>query len=167
MQQRKILIILLLATILSIDAILLGWSIADDGAKEIGTHVIHLGFCLYTLGLAVYWVNQNTSSFHSESVLHLATLTSIASVLLSSIAILPNAPPVTASMETIPFLWYLWHARLALYISLCVVTFTTRRGPPLRYPLDRIYAEKTRLAGTNTTEENVSGAVGMPNTGVI
>jgi hypothetical protein len=67
-----------------------------------------------------------------------------------------------ASVEAIPFLSYLWHTRLGLYIILCVMTITTRQGPPLRYPLDRIYAEKTRLAGTNTAEENVSGAVGMP-----
>jgi hypothetical protein len=64
-------------------------------------------------------------------------------------------------VETVPFLWYLWHARLVLYIILCIVSMTTRLGPALRYPSDRIYAEKTVVAGTNTAEENVSGSVGM------
>ena len=164
MRQRKILITLLLVVILAIDAILLGWSIVNDGTKETGTQAIHIGFCLYVLGLAFRSVDRNTSSFHWESVLHLTTLTSIASILMSAIAILPDAPPTTTSRETIPFLWYLWRARLALYICLCVILLTTRQGPPLKYPLDRVYAEKTRLAGTNTAEENVSGSVGTANT---
>lgn len=160
MRQRKLVISLLLSAILVIDAILLGWFIAHDKAKEIGTYAVHIGFCLYTLGLALRSVNQNTSSLHSESILHLTALSSLASVSLSSIAILPDAPAILSLVETTPMLLYLWHTKLGLYMILCVLTITTRQGPRLRYPLDRIYAEKTRLAGTNTAEENVSGSVG-------
>lgn len=152
---------MLFAVLLAIDAIFLGWSIAYDEAIGIGASVVHIGFSLYTLGLAFRSVSQSSASLHSESVLHLTALTSLASILLFSIAILPDTPPIIASVETIPFLWYLWHARLCLYIIICIVTMTTRRGPALRYPSDRIYTEKTILAGTNNAEENVSGSVGM------
>jgi hypothetical protein len=161
MRLRKIYISVLFAAVLVIDAVLLGWCVAHDETRETGTYAVHIGFDLYTLGLALRSVNQDTS-FHSESVLHLTTLSSLALVLLSSIAILPDATPISSSMETNPTLWCLWYTRLGFYIVLCVRTITTRRGPPLRYSSDRIYAEKTRLAGTNITEENVSGSVGMP-----
>jgi len=161
MRRRKLLISLLLAAILVIDAVLLGWSIAHDETKEIATYAAHTGFCLYTLGLAFNSINQNTSSLHSESILHLTTLATLAWFLLSSIAILPDSTPITAFLEIVPILWYLWHAKLGLYLILCVITFTTRQGPPLRYPSNHIYTEKTILAGTNTAEENVSGSVGM------
>lgn len=144
-----------------INAVLLGWSIVHDEATQIETYALHINFSLYTIGLAFRSINQNAQSFHSESLLHLAILTTLASLLLSSIAILPDSPPITASVDTVPAISYLWHTRLVLYMITCVMTITTRQGPPLRYPLNRIYAEKTVLAGTSAAEENVSGSVGM------
>jgi hypothetical protein len=147
--------------VLVINDVLLGWSITHDGTREIATYALHISFCLYILGLALRSINQNTQSLHSESLIHLTALITLALLLLSSIAILPDSPPITASVETIPALWYLWHARLVLYMMTLVTTITTRRGPPLRYPLDWIYAEKTVLAASSAAEENVSGSVGM------
>lgn len=49
MRQRKLAISVLLATILVIDAILLGWSLADIETIKITTYVVHIGFDLHTL----------------------------------------------------------------------------------------------------------------------
>lgn len=153
---------LLLVVISVISTVLLGWSVAFDDTLEIEICAFHVGFALYILGLVWCSVEHNTPSFHSRSILHLTALTSLASVLLISIAILPEALPIgpLAVLETIPVLW-LWHARLGFYIILCIMAITTRLGPPLRYSLEQIYTEKVRDAGTNTSEDNVSGYVGM------
>ena len=161
MRRRKFFVSVLLAAILVIDAVLLWSSGVHDKAKELGTYLLHIGFDLYTLGLALHSVHQDTS-LHSKTVLHLTTLTTLASVLLGSIAIVPDSSSITIpASETMSILQRLFHARLGLYITLCAVTLTTRLGPPLWYSLDRIYTEKTRLAGTISAGENVSGSVGM------
>ena len=159
MRRKKLFISLLLVVILSSDGLLLGWYVSWGDTKEIATCTLHIGFTLYALGVVWHSVNHNTPSFHYRSVLHLAILTFLASVLLSLIAILPGA--VAPVARIVPNPWHIWHARLGLYIILCITTVTTRLGPRLRYPPESIYAEKTIFAGTNTTEENVSGVVGM------
>ena len=161
MRRRKLIMSTLLAAILAVNAVLLGWSVANDEAEEIAPYAIHIVFSLYLLAVALRSVNQNTISVHSESVLHLTTLTLLAFVFLGTIAILPSTPPTATLSETSPALWYLWHARLGLYMILFSMTSTTRQAPAFHYPPERIYTEKTVLAATNTDEENVTGVIGI------
>jgi hypothetical protein len=152
---------LLLAAIPIIDTISLGWSLANDETSQIAIYALNLAFSLYILILAVYSVNQNTVDIHSESILHLTTMNTLAATFLGSTAILPDTSPIAASLETVPALRAIWHAKLCLYTIVCIMAFTTPQGPRLRFPPERIYSDKTILATTNPDEENVCGLIGM------
>ncbi|RDB27902.1 ATP-dependent bile acid permease [Hypsizygus marmoreus] len=160
MKQRKFIISGALAAILVIDAICLGWSVINDEAAEIATYAIHVAFSFYLVLVAVRSVPQAVIQTHAESILHLTALNTIAAALLGSTAVLPVTPPITAALETVPALRGLWYTKLTLYIIACVISITTPLGPPLHYPPERIYSEKTIQLTTNTDEENVCGIVG-------
>ncbi|KAF8231139.1 hypothetical protein L208DRAFT_1459361 [Tricholoma matsutake] len=118
----------------------------------------------HLLGLALRSVNQDTSSLHSESILHwhLTTLTILASLLLSAIAILPDAQLITTPAEVvIPMVWCLWYARLGLYIVLCVMT-----NDPLSGTLWIGYMPK-KLELQARIPQNVSGYVGDSPWGIL
>jgi len=59
------------------------------------------------------------------------------------------------------FLQVIWYVVLALYGLSTVVAITTPLGPPLHFPVSRIYSEKTVAAITNQAADNVSGATGL------
>jgi hypothetical protein len=160
MRWRKLFIFLLLAGIPVIDAIFLGWSVANDETADIVVYALSLAFSIYVLVLTVRSINQNITSSHSEFVLHLTTLTTLASVSLGSTALIPATSPTSKVVEGAPALRPLWYAKLSLYTAVCVMAFITQQGPRLRFPPDRIYSEKTILATTNTEEENVCGISG-------
>ncbi|KAF8888602.1 hypothetical protein BD779DRAFT_451345 [Infundibulicybe gibba] len=151
MRRRKLFIGLLLSAIVSINAILFGLSLVVNGTvSELLTYGMHTGVSMYLLILAVRFIPQEEIEKHSESVLHLAVLSTSAAFLLGSAAILPDTPPpiVASSESTLP-IYALWLANLALYVAVCLVTMTTARGPPLWFPPERIYS--------NTDHENVCG----------
>ncbi|KAF8888549.1 multidrug resistance-associated ABC transporter [Infundibulicybe gibba] len=159
MRWRKLFIALLLSAIVSINAILLGLGLVANGTvSELLTYGMHTGVSMYLLVLAVRSIPQEEIEKHSESVLHLAVLSTSAAFLLGSAAILPDTPsPIVASTESSSPSYVLWLTNLALYTIICLVTMTTARGPPLWYPPERIYSEKTISATTNTDHENVCG----------
>jgi hypothetical protein len=159
MRWRKLLASLLLAIVTILDAVSLGWSVANEQITEIGIYAINVAFAIYLLTLAIRSINQNNAPRHSESVLHLTTITTLATVFLGTIAILPSAPPNTTA-EIAPTLWYIWHVKLCLYAIVCVMMYMTPQGPRLHFPPERIFSEKTILAITNTDEENVCGITG-------
>ncbi|KAJ2928555.1 hypothetical protein H1R20_g8545, partial [Candolleomyces eurysporus] len=53
----------------------------------------------------------------------------------------------------------MWVAIIVLYILTATLAFTTPLGPPLHYPPEYIYSEKTVKAITNEDPENVSGLI--------
>lgn len=159
MRWRKIFISLLLAANTCVSGIALSWSTASNESKEMAVRAIYLTFSIYILSISVCSTSQSDARHHSESILHLTTLTTIATVLSAIISILPsNLPPSSASNDA--FLW-LWFAQLVTYALVCLITFTTPLGPPMHYPSERIYSEDIVRAITNRDEENVSGAVGV------
>lgn len=160
MRWRKLTVSVILTAVVVIDAISLGWSIANNEFAGITIYAISIVFSIYLLGIAYRSVNQMTVELHSESVLHLTVLSTLAVTFLGSTAILPVTPPTTSSLETVPALRIIWHAKLALYMFVCLISFTTAQGPRLCYPTKRIYSEKTIQATTNPDEENVCGIVG-------
>ncbi|KAF8888648.1 hypothetical protein BD779DRAFT_455287 [Infundibulicybe gibba] len=157
MRWRKLFIGLLLFATVSINTILFGLSLAVGGTLcDLSIYGIHTGVSIYFLVLAIRSIPQKEIGKHSESVLHLAVLSTSAAFLLGSAAILPDTPPpIVASTEPSSPIYALWLARLILYMAVCSVTMTTARGPPLWFPPERIYSEKTMSTATNADRENV------------
>ncbi|KAF8627345.1 hypothetical protein AX15_004416 [Amanita polypyramis BW_CC] len=80
---------------------------------------------------------------------------------MAASVIIPGIPPpLTSSVGEEPLIQGIWYTILGLYTVKAIVSLTTRLGPPLYYPPERIYTEKTVTAITNPDLENVCGAVG-------
>ncbi|KAG5650246.1 hypothetical protein H0H81_000167 [Sphagnurus paluster] len=160
MKRRKIVMTLLLTAILVVDAILLGWSVVNEGSSQISIHATRVGFALYLVALAARSIRISTIQGHSEHISHLTVLTTLAFLLLGATAILPETPPVAASLPLGTALSNLWRVEFGLYTISFLLYFTTRHGPRLHFPAERIYSEKTIQAATNHEEENVTGVIG-------
>ncbi len=162
MRLRKLTVTSLLATILIIQTICLGWSITEDDRHNTAVYSLHVAFALYTLVLSGLSINQ-TYAAHTKSIIHLCVLTSAATILLGTTAILPSTPfPGTGtsilSISGAPSA--LWYTVIALYaVCLCIVV-TTPRGPRLHFPTENIYSEKTLMQITSKYEDNVCGITG-------
>ncbi|TFK92526.1 multidrug resistance-associated ABC transporter [Polyporus arcularius HHB13444] len=162
MRLRKLTVTSLLATILIIQTICLGWSITEDDRHNIAVYSLHVAFALYTLVLSGLSINQ-TYAAHTKSIIHLCVLTFAATILLGTTAILPSTPfPGTGtsilSISGAPSA--LWYTVIALYaVCLCIVV-TTPRGPRLHFPTENIYSEKTLMQITSKYDDNVCGITG-------
>ncbi|KAF8178248.1 multidrug resistance-associated ABC transporter [Pholiota molesta] len=160
MRWRKALMALLLAFALAISTISLGWSIAINDRDDTLIYALHIVFAMYSFLLVARSINQNSTDYHSESIIHLTVLLSVASALLCSTAILPETPPpVATSIDDEPFLKDLWYALTVIYVLVTVIAYSTPLGPPLHYPPSDIYSEKTVQAITNTDQDNVCGII--------
>ncbi|KAJ7185377.1 multidrug resistance-associated ABC transporter [Mycena filopes] len=158
-RRRKLFLCVLLVAILGLQIASLVLSVLVEG--QVATYALHLAYVLYVLVVAAFAVNRAEVERHSESIWHLAALTTLPSFCMAFTAILP-ADPVIASVETLQRLWY---AVLGLYIVSCVTAWTTPLGPPLHYPPAAIYSPKTVATISNadslsSTGENVTGVVG-------
>lgn len=159
--MRKIVLSVVLAAILAIQSVSLGWSIAEIDRKSIAVYALHVAFALYSLVVAVRSVKQEYS-LHAQSVVHLSVLTTVAVSFSGVTTILPSSPiPVTrlaAASSVVPLA--LWYVVFALYVVAWAIAITTPRGPRLHYPSDRIYSQKTLMQVTSKYEDNVSGVTG-------
>jgi hypothetical protein len=161
MRWRKVLLSLFLSFAVVICAVSFGWSIANNDRIDVTIYGLHLSFALYVFVISTRSVFQVTKDEHSDSILHLTALLTIAFLLLGSAAILPRSPsPVVASIDDEPVLLGLWYALLGAYTLGCISAYTTPLGPPLHYPPSDIYSEKTVKSITNTDEQNVCGTTG-------
>ncbi|OBZ67977.1 ATP-dependent bile acid permease [Grifola frondosa] len=160
MRLRKLIISLLLVVIISIQSVSLGWFAIEVDRTNLIVHLLFLGFTFYVLAVAVRSVNQQYAT-HEVSIIHLSVLTFLSSGLLFSTAILPSsALPVVSFNEPSMTPLALWHATLVLYSVCLVIAVTTPRGPPLHFPSDEIYSEKTLMNTTSIYEDNVCGITG-------
>ncbi|THH21147.1 hypothetical protein EW146_g360 [Bondarzewia mesenterica] len=155
---RKIFLALLLVIILALQTICLGWSISLQVRQDIIVYTLHVVFAAYLVILSVFAINQNTPKPHTESIYHLSSLILPAVALLGTTALLPTTQIIATSQE--PAIRALWYTVLALYIASFSLVITTPTGPPLHFPNERIYSEKTVAAITNRAEDNVSGVTG-------
>ena len=124
---------------------------------------LHLLFDLYIFIISARSIFQISTDDHSNSILHLTALLTVAFLLLGSAAILPDPTPSVAVsiFDDNSVLLYLWYALLGIYAVGCVLAYSTPLGPPLHYPPSDIYSEKTVKSITNTDERNVCGTTGM------
>ena len=161
MRNRKLLLVLLSASILAIEGVSLGWFAHADGQTMLAEHVLRTVFSFYIGVLVVRSVGQCTVHRHSESVIHITILTLFSSALHFAAAILPSSDSI--SMHTIqelsPLLAF-WYSVTTLYILAFAIIATTPLGPPLHYSPSFIYSQKTIDDTTNKTYENVCGITG-------
>ncbi|KAJ7826783.1 multidrug resistance-associated ABC transporter [Mycena olivaceomarginata] len=118
---------------------------------DIAICTLNLVFALYLFAVAAFSVTRQTVRLHTESVWHLASLTTLAAPLMGFTAILPgeDLPVLTIEDSILPGLWY---TAFALYVVALLTALDTRLGPDLHYPPSAIYTEKTTAAITNTEE---------------
>ena len=105
-----------------------------------------------------------TSSRFSRLLIALLVLTTLAFVLLGFTALFPRVRASISSLadDSEPrFLHVVWYVVLGLYAFSTAIAITTPLGPPLHFPVSRIYSEKTVAAITNQARDNVSGITGM------
>ncbi|KAH9478408.1 ABC transporter 7 [Psilocybe cubensis] len=161
MRLRKAILSLFLAFALALSTVSLGWSIASNNVNDTAIYSLHVCFDLFTFLVAARSIAQSTTEYHSESIIHLTVLLTIAFSLLGVAAILPDTPsPVAAVIrDENRVILYLWYALVAIYGVACGICYTTPLGPPLHYPPSDIYSEKTVQSITNKDEENVCGII--------
>ena len=164
MRWRKSLLSLFLAFAVVISTVSLGWSILlNNDHDNMKIYSLHLCFDLYVFVISARSIFQISTDDHSNSILHLTSLLTVAFLLLGSAAILPDpTPSVAVSIfddESVRL--YLWYALLGIYAVGCVLVYSTPLGPPLHYPPSDIYLEKTVKSITNTDQRNVCGTTGM------
>jgi len=160
MRLRKLFLTFLLAAILMVQCICLGWAAIEGERTNIGVHTLHIVFALYALVAAARSVGQQDNE-HAVSMIHLSALTFVASAFLFTTSILPSTELVDISLyvpSTVPLV--LFYATLALYVASLVLAASTPCGPPLHFPPEQIYSDKVTAKMTNTSEDNVCGITG-------
>lgn len=152
---------MLLAAILVLQSISLGWTFSAGEDDSNMTYALHVAYAFYLTALAVRSIYQNAVEPHFESVSHLAVLTFVPTTLLFTAAILPTSRPINLSvLQTHSALLGIWYTVLVLYFIVTVIVFTVPTGPRLYYPSETLYSDKILKAATNRDENNVSGVVG-------
>lgn len=151
-----------LITILALETIALGWSIALDARQDIAILVLHVLVAAYITSVSVGALYHDSPYLHSDYMIHLSGLTFIAFAPLAISALVPNEPiSVYAELEdmTVKGLYY---AVIVFYGVSCALAITTPLGPALHYPKELIYSEKTVTSITNQAHDNVCGVTGKP-----
>ena len=156
MRWRKAILSLFLAFAVVISRISLG-STVNNNHEDMIIYSLHLCFALYVFVFSARSILQITKDDHSDSILHLTALLTVAFLLLGSAAIFPAPPSVAVSIDDESFLLNLWYALLGIYTVGCIVVYSTPLGPHLHYPASDIYSEKTIKSISNTDEHNVCG----------
>jgi hypothetical protein len=163
MKLRGTLMVIAFVVVVSLQTVSFGYAASFSPSTTAATYLLHVLFAIYLSILAVQSVGRNTIGSHIGNVIHLSVLTTLTFALLGFTALLPRDPTsILAPAEDWPhFLQAIWYVVLALYGLSTVVAVTTPLGPPLHFPVSRIYSEKTVAAITNQAVDNVSGATGL------
>ena len=148
---------------MSLQTVSLGYAASFSSSSITATYLLHVLFAIYLSILAVQSVGKNTISSHVRNVIHLSVLTTLTFALLGCTALFPRDPTsgsAPADDSQPHCLQVIWYVVLALYGLSTVIAITIPLGPPLHFPVSRIYSEKTVAAITNQAADNVSGAIG-------
>ncbi|KIK21279.1 hypothetical protein PISMIDRAFT_104265 [Pisolithus microcarpus 441] len=157
----KVVACLLLSVIVVLQAIALGWTfVVDDKEYNKYAYVVHSVYAFYVTTLAGRAVYRNTVDTHATYIIHLATLAFVPTILFFVVAILPSSHPFSVDpAQDVPFVVWTSYTVLLLYFIATYIIFTIPMGPPLHFPPETIYSEKTAGIATNPDQNNVCGIV--------
>ncbi|GJE85249.1 multidrug resistance-associated ABC transporter [Phanerochaete sordida] len=161
MRLRKLLLTLILAGSLVLETVALAWSAAEADRHGVAVYAVRTLFALYLVVVAACSVKLEYAQ-HWRCVLHIFVLTFFAALFFGTLAILPSTPLPIAASAVIPSPVVpnaIWYTDVALYIAACAISATIPRGPPLHFPSERIYSDKTLMAVTSKYPDNVCGSV--------
>jgi hypothetical protein len=148
----------------SLQTVSLSYAASFSPSTTTATCLLHVLFAIYLSIIAFQSVGKNTIRSHIRNFIHLSVLTTLTFALLGITALFPRDLTSISAPAEEPrphFLQVIWYVVLALYGFSTVVAITTPLGPPLHFPVSRIYSEKTVAAITNQAVDNVSGAIGL------
>ncbi|KIY53870.1 multidrug resistance-associated ABC transporter [Fistulina hepatica ATCC 64428] len=153
---KKLLIAIVLAASVSIGTVSLTWSALVSGKAD-PVQILHVVFSVYVFLLSVRAVKQIAMPEHTQSMFHLASLTTLATFLLAIVAILPPPTAPAPAATSVPALSVLGYLPLATNAVAAIMTLTMPLGPDLHYPPEAIYFAKTIAAAANIDQVNVAG----------
>lgn len=177
MRVRKLFLSVILALAVSVQAALLGYTIAivhpDQSAvahsaflSEVATISFQLAFSVYMLVISVLSISADEVAVHWPMMIHLSVLTTLASLLLGVATIIPRTPRYPHTTNLIFFSLASSHIYSALEytaLALLIISFLTAsrtpRGPALHYPPERVYSPKMLASAAPTAEDNVCAIV--------
>ncbi len=161
MRFRKLSISMLVCILLVIQIVsLASFVVAEEDHVGVVLRALRFAFAGYIFVIAARSIRQEYA-LHSRYIVHLSVLTSLAISLLGTTTLLPSSPmPVTSIVSDSMLDTALWYTSLVLYLFACILIVTTPRGPPLHFPPERIYSEKTVTAITSRCKDNVSSITG-------
>ncbi|KIJ61824.1 hypothetical protein HYDPIDRAFT_95629 [Hydnomerulius pinastri MD-312] len=150
MRLWKLLLALILLTSPVIEFVYLGWYASNAGGDLFAQHVMCATSALYLVALAICSVGQRTASDHKVSLVHIASLSLVATAVLSASTIVPSMPGAQVSFS--PGLRYII---VALYALSLAISSALPTGPPLHFPPGLIYSRKAIRNITNPPSGNV------------
>ncbi|KAH7925973.1 P-loop containing nucleoside triphosphate hydrolase protein [Leucogyrophana mollusca] len=158
MRLWKLVLAVVFSTILVLEAVCLGWSATEQERSLLIEHALRTASALYLAALSIRSINQCDAAAHAKSVIHLAILAIISTLLLFTTAILPSPESIpSATRQAFPALLPLWYCILALYVVAMIISSVLPQGPPLHFNPSLIYFQKTIDDTTNLDPNNVSG----------
>jgi hypothetical protein len=122
---------------------------------------------LYLVIVTIYTIRDEIPDAHFTQVSHIAAITATATLVLGSIAILPSSEITISSWAEDGVLWYLHYAVTGLYTVACTISINIPRGPPLHFPPEQIYSDKTLASTTSRYRDNVCGIVNDSILGIL
>lgn len=164
MKLRGTLLVVAFIVVVCLQAVSLGYAASFSSSTTTATYLLHVLFAIYLSTLAVLSVGENTVDSHTRNIIHLSVLTTLTFGLLGCTALFPRDQTSIAALVGDPqpqHLQIIWYVVLGLYALSTIIAITTPLGPPLHFPVSRIYSEKTAAAVTNLALDNVSGATGL------
>lgn len=159
---RKLVVAILFFLDVSLVATSFGWALAsgDVLGRDAAALALRLLFDLYMLAVSIVWVTQHDVDTHWPTTVHLSALSGFAFLMLAVTAIVPASPPPATTVADAAYsgaLQGLWYASLAISFVVFAICSTVPRGPPLHFPSERIYSEKTLATSTTHVPDNVCG----------
>ena len=147
--------------IVALSAAVFGYAVANADLNYARICSIYPIFSTYLLVICALSLKGRMTDNHCRSILHITVLSTTAVTALGTSAIIPTSiAPANTSVSEELLVQVILYTVLGLSMVMTITAITTRLGPALHYPPEKIYTEKTSMGITNPDQENVCGIVG-------